>query len=356
MEIVSRNTNTLTTEIVSLLQDCGMLETSRNGPVLRFPEPVTICLTHPWERVNFSAVRDANPFFHLIEALAMLGNHNDAKFLSHFAKNILAFSDDGARFNAFYGTRLREYRTKQQTQPMDAMVWPINQLDGVIQVLRRDPMSRQAVATLWDPSDLLYDRTRDKACNLMLVFSNDNGRLRMSSYNRSNDAIWGGVMGANIVHLSLFQEYVACALGLPMGCWWHHSNNLHVYTETNGFEKWNALKTAPAVPNLYASWSLDECWYALFNTPTDKLIFDRALNGFLSDAVELVREGKLGLLVNRTYSAAFLNRVAVPMFNAWQLRKQGRHSDALELCGQIGPADWRVATQEWIKRRLLPTT
>jgi thymidylate synthase len=352
MEIKSRNTNTLMFKFISLINDTVNVvrEDSRNGPVIRFREPVTICLTNPWERVNFSPTRDGNPFFHLIEAMAMLGNLNKAKFLTHFAKNMAAFSDDGETYNAFYGSRLRAFRSKRCTYPMDSVVEPQDQLSEVIAILRQDPLSRQAVALLWDPADLMYMKTKDKACNCLLVFSIDRGRLRMSSYNRSNDGIYGGVMGANIVHLSFFQEYVAQALGLPMGEWWHHSNNLHVYEQN---EKWPDLSglTEANYQDVYPNVKTEQL-LPLFRGGSieGRKIFDAELHTFLYTALHQFKNTDLAISPN-TYADPFIGTVVVPVYNTWQAHKHGSRAVALSTVETIASPDWRVACMDWLERR-----
>lgn len=357
MEIKARNTNELMIAVISSIQQHGIREDSRNGPVLRFPEPVTICLTHPWERVNFSHVRDGNPFFHLMESLSMLGAFNNAPFLAHFAKRMLTFSDDGQKFNAFYGTRLRRYHTKAFPYPSDAVRMPQDQLAEVIEVLKADPLSRQAVCLLWDPADLSYHKTKDKACNLLLVFSNDRGKLRMSSYNRSNDAIWGGVMGANIVHLSFFQEYVACALGWPQGEWWHHSNNLHVYEAFKAGDKlepnkqWSNLAGENDVMDAYPRIDAKEI-VPLFLHEMDRSQFEQDLRGFLLNAFEAIQpKSERNLLFRASYNSPFISEVAVPMFNAWQLHRVGLDKTVDDMLATVKALDWRLACSEWIQRR-----
>ena len=57
---------------------------TRNGTALEFDSPVLIHYTHPKERVIFYQERDANPFFHLMEALWMLAGRRDVKFVDKF--------------------------------------------------------------------------------------------------------------------------------------------------------------------------------------------------------------------------------------------------------------------------------
>lgn len=338
MEIKARNTNTLQPVVYRLLQEFGVTDSSRNGPVLRFPMPVTIEITHPWERVNICPVRNANPFFHLMEALAMIGGMNSVQFMTRFAKNMANFSDDGATYNSFYGTRLL---TK----------WG-NQLVQIAHNLLKDPDSRQEVALIWDPADL-SKVTKDKACNLLLIFRiNSAGLVEMTSINRSNDAIWGGVNGANIVHLSMFQEYVACALGRQMGSWWHFSNNLHVYTEN---PQWQALKSAPVPQNPYADPLASLVRLPLFDAP-QHLRFTQRIRSFLSDAQEAIRRSDCAHLdsyqtINVQEPLPSLAQARV-IFNAWQAHKSTQFGAVTinNLLNVLPNTDWKMACQAWITR------
>jgi hypothetical protein len=320
-------------------------ESSRNGPVLVIDEPVTIILSHPWERVNFCPIRDANPFFHLIEGLAMLGNVNDVEILSRFAKRMYDFSDDGKTYNAFYGTRARAWKLHDGNL--------LDQLHWVIGTLKTDKTSRQAVVQLWDPVDLQLP-TKDKACNLCMLFYVRENQLCMTTFNRSNDAVLGGVSGANIVHLSMFQEYVATCVGLPMGRWCHVSNNLHVYIEDkktqevlqgykNSGEDPYSEKTA--IPS-YMCCHIGEV-----------TLFMHEIRTFFN----ILKEYKKGYCINADHFATpFFRRVVIVLFNAWvlhrdmHLTKQARDTIPGNYYenGQSPVLDWHLAAYNWLGRRL----
>lgn len=340
MQLRATNTNQLQQSAYRALIRNGVTEQSRNGDVLRIPEPVLFELTHPWQRVSSCPIRNANPFFHLMEAMAMIGDCNSVSFLSHFAKNMVNYSDNGRSFNAFYGTRLRSAHGDQLRQ--------------IIRNLQGSPHSRQEVALIWDHNDLSR-KTKDKACNLALIFSMDiEKRLTMTSLNRSNDGIWGYVNGANIVHLSLIHEYVACCLGVSMGSWWHLANNFHVYTDN---PQWTALREEVLadrpVYDIYQS--VKQPHQSLFESPEEGNEFDAQLDAFLSTAGNATRYP--GKQINPDhYDNDFLNDCAI-IFNAWQLHKskQAGSLDINNLLNLVRMEDWRRICQAWITRKYSPT-
>lgn len=341
MQYEGRNHNQLAPRVYHDLAQQGIAMSSRNGPVLRLPGVTTLWVERPWERVNFSPVRDCNPFFHIMEALAMLGSFNSVQFHAYFAKNMTAFSDDGERYNAYYGERLRT-------------TWG-DQLEAIIRELRRNPESRQCVAQIWDPRDL-EKNTKDKACNTQLMFSvNHIGQLEMTSINRSNDAVWGILSGANVVHLSFFQELVARAVGAPMGPWTHVSNNLHVYTSScAGAEMWQQLSVLDDSYDLYQQMNFPHV--PLFGMPSHFDMFYSAVDMFLREAMRCIEHKRLLCFepVVQKYlreSFPFIAGTAVPMFNAFHARKLGLLQDSTDALHSIEALDWATAAVGWVERR-----
>src|SRR3954462_5286059 len=117
----------------------GLREESRNGPVLVAPGPVLTEYERPCERVLFHRARDANPFFHLFEALGMLAGRNDVAWVGQYAKNMFNYSDDGEALHGAYGFRWREFSG-------------LDQLEHIVQPLREQPNSRRAVLSMWAPN------------------------------------------------------------------------------------------------------------------------------------------------------------------------------------------------------------
>lgn len=352
MEIQTRNTNTLCSPLYRAIAEQGIPESSRNGPVLRFPTPLTIVIERPWERVNFSPDRDANPFFHFVESMAMLGNVNCIPMLAWFVAKMKDFSDNGETQNAFYGSRARG----SKWDPMG--IYELDQLEQVILELREKPNSRQAVIDLWRVSDLV-SAAKDKACNVMMVFSiNPDGTVRMTTFNRSNDMIWGHGSGANVVHFSYFHEYVALSLGRKMGAWYHVSNNAHVYTAN---PQWAKVLNASQWPDFYQVdtsqlttaefdrigdglvplWEPDEDRQDWLNELNQFLTLTKHRAGILLPGFDMIVDFKCRLLKN----------TAMPMLNAWTEWKKGNKQQALRYATEIEARDWRVACLGWMGRR-----
>jgi len=217
--------NGLAMALYSLRADHDVRE-SRNGAVLAFRYPVLTEYEMPWRRVLFSPVRNANPFFHLMEALWMLAGRNDVWFPASFVPRMGGFSDDGKTLYGAYGHRW-------------LFSFGFDQIRHAAHMLKKDPTSRRSVVAMWNSgawsphgntSDSIAAATggKDVPCNTHMYFDRRDGKLNMTVCCRSNDIIWG-CYGANAVHFSILLEFMAAMVGCEMGVYRQFSNDLHLY-------------------------------------------------------------------------------------------------------------------------------
>jgi len=325
VEIKVRNVNHALSEALWKLKACGVESDSRNGPVIAFPEPVMTTYLRPKERVLFWGERDANPIFHLMESIWMMAGRRDVAFPQMFNSRIGQYSDNGEVFNAAYGHRWRRHFGRDQ-------------LLDVIYILSKDPTTRQAVMQMWDPIDLLL-QTKDKACNMSVVFDCVGGSLNMTIMNRSND-IWFGAYGANAVHFSILQEFVAKAIGLPVGVYRQFSNNLHLYTELYDAKKHLTLPPDPGDYDAYLTGI--EPMPIMGKCDGDYL-------SWLKDA-ERFCDNPFADPDIIPYTHLFFREVAYPMAMVSKVRKT-KTGDGLYWAARIMADDWRLAVYDWIERR-----
>ncbi len=106
-----------------------------------------------------------------------------------------------------------------------------NQLDYVVNELKRNPKSRRAVLSIYDGKE--HDQyAKDTPCTLNIVFTIRDNKLCMSVQMRSND-LWFGFCNDQYC-FSRLQEMVAEKLGLKVGWYYHFANNLHIYEQHMG--------------------------------------------------------------------------------------------------------------------------
>jgi hypothetical protein len=305
---------------LSYLRFNGVLAKSRPGEVLALPQPAVIEYTNPQERVLFCSKRDANPFFHLGEALWMLAGRNDAPWLDRFVSDFSArFAEEDGHQHGAYGYRWRKH-------------FNYDQLDTTVLRMKRDPTDRRIVIAMWDGFADRDTSYRDSPCNLTALPRIVNHKLQLTVFNRSNDAIWG-VFGANVVHFSILQEYLAARLGLPMGSYFQISNNLHVY-----------------VSELEKRWPPTE-FYGDYPEPVQALVDD--VGSFDDEVTRLTGLVSLGCPDDDwRWQNRFLVQTAYPLFRAHARYKAGDHRAALESAAAIVGADWRAAALLWLGRRI----
>ena len=336
-----RNVNEGLSVALSKLLDYGVERPSRNGPVLAFNIPVSTTYSNPTERVLFSPLRNANPAFHLMEALWMVAGRNDVAFPATFVKNMRSFSDDGKTFWGAYGHRWREF-----------FGW--DQIAAAIQELRDNPQSRRVVVSMWNAfhTDQIPDAPvtsdfgrgitggLDVPCNTHIYFDRRDGNLNMTVCCRSNDIIWG-CYGANAVHMSFLQEYMAAAIGCPVGWYTQISNDLHLYLDRTTREQIKPLARDAWISDGYRHWTVK---------PSPLLAEGETIHD-LADDIECLffafdRDKTPHGILTENYETAFMHSTVVPMIQAWLYRKT--KNAALDACGLIQSSDWRTAMTSWI--------
>jgi hypothetical protein len=338
--ITVRCTN-VNTGYVKGLHELAMLHVrvpSRNGPVLQMPEAFATHYAKPVERVLFDAQRDANPFFHLVEALWMLDGHCTVAPLDYYVPRMKDFSDDDLTFHGAYGHRWRH-------------AFGTDQIATVIAMLRSDATTRRAVITMWDAESDLNVASKDLPCNLVVSVQREGTRLNMCVYNRSNDAIMGHY-GANVVHFSLLQEYLALMVGCNVGWYEQVTANLHAY-ERDWNRYWPLVERFPF--NRYDSIANGRRVFAkrLITTPET---FDSECTNFM-DTLTRFHEVTSWNSNAHHYANPFLSHVAAPMTEAYKAYRDEDIPRALGVLNEArqfdGSVDWLIAGIEWLERRAL---
>lgn len=354
--IGTRNVNYALWAGARFLREQGIQQESRNGPVLRAPFPVTTVYEQPTERVLLDRHRDANPFFHLYESLWMLAGRNDLAPLTAFVKNMANFSDDGGKTQpGAYGHRWRWHFGVHGEEDMGIGMMPTwtprDQLAWAIKRLKADPNDRRVVIQMYDANvdqDAADNGGRDIPCNLMaLPAVSPEGRLDLTVFNRSNDMVWGAY-GANAVHFSVLQEFLAAAIGVPVGRYFQVSNNFHGYVATMGKAalnwQWGMGPSFPGardlqpLPDPYEAGTVlpTPMWDASFNLQE----WDVDLEMFMEDPA------RVGI------RSRFLRKVACPMVMAHRAWRKEGTAAAREVLQQMPEhCDWRAGAEVWLANR-----
>ena len=101
-----------------------------------------------------------------------------------------------------------------------------NQLDKVIEQLRSNKETRQAVISIYDGKEI-DTYSKDTPCTYAVQFTILEGKLNMTVLMRSND-LWYGFCNDQYC-FSKLQEMVSNRLEIEVGTYFHFAHNLHIY-------------------------------------------------------------------------------------------------------------------------------
>ncbi len=333
--ISARNVSEALYLAVQALETKGVEVDTRNGKALEFACPVVTSYSHSRERVLFYPMRDANPYFHLMESFWMLAGRNDVDWISKYNGRINNYSDDGVTFHGAYGHRWRNWGAKSRG------TFKFDQLEVAIHRLIHYENDRRTVIGMWDPTkDFSTDNDgKDYPCNTQIMFWVRNNTLNMTVCNRSNDMIWGAY-GANAVHMSILLEYMAARIDCAVGTYYQFSNNLHAYVDT--LEK---VKNIEPDYDPYLTLNInkkdgfsEKGSYNPKPLVDEPACFDKELQRWMNNETN-------------TYTNSYFDQVLTPMDLSWNAWKEKNVDEAVRHAENIEDLAWRKACVEWLMRR-----
>lgn len=162
---------------------------------------------------NIVSIRGISPSYLMGELLWYFSGNNKLEFISKFGSAWENLSDDGVTCNSAYGFLMK-------------YAHGFNQIEKVIEILKRDPNSRRAKINLNTPNEHVIE-TRDEPCTMCLHFMIRNNNLDCTAVMRSND-IWFG-FPYDVAFFTELQKYIAMRLGVEHGWYTHFAVSLHLY-------------------------------------------------------------------------------------------------------------------------------
>lgn len=195
-------------ELVDALKRDGRPRSPRGQLTYELPNTM-IVLEDPTKSHPVGIGRRYSPAIAAAEAACLIGGVTDPNLMMSAGSNFRMFLDLGA-LHGTYGPRIR------------------GQLPNVVERLREDRDTRQAILQVWDAR---YDQAgwvpKDLPCTLMFGFSIFDGKLEMQTTMRSNDVWWG--VAHDFPMFTALQLTVASALGLEPGRYTHTAYSFHMY-------------------------------------------------------------------------------------------------------------------------------
>jgi len=179
----------------------------------------------PRNRLVYSPLRKWDIVYGLGEFLWYASGSESLDMISYYAPSYGRFSDDGETLYGAYGPRIFVEKASIKTQFAPKSGW-----QSVVDTLKKDPDSRQAISLVWREEDMHKTDTKDYPCTVYLHFLIRDNKLCMISNMRSND-VWLGIPN-DIFCFTMLQELMASELGLDMGFYQHNDGSLHMYEST----------------------------------------------------------------------------------------------------------------------------
>lgn len=175
-------------------------------------------ISNPLNRWMINPERKHNVWSQIAESLWILTGNNKVDWLSRFLPRAINYSDDGEIWRAGYH-RIINWNDKSK----------VNQVKYCYETLKSNPLSRQAVISIWDPErECTVDASKDFPCNNWIQFLIRDNKLHMIVQVRSNDLIFG-LSGINVVEWTILHELMSSWLDVEVGDYQHQVGSLHIY-------------------------------------------------------------------------------------------------------------------------------
>lgn len=212
-------------------------EAAPRGMETREIEDAVIHINDIYHTLPLKIGRGTVPGIGAVEACQLLSGTSFPQTVIAVGPQFKNYTEDSGIFHGAYGLRTR------------------GQYDAVIDKLKNDSDSRQAVVTIWNPEYDNQPSKRDYPCTVLHQFRIRNNRLNMSVYMRSND-VWLGA-AYDFFQFTQVQIALASVLGIEPGKYAHHVGSLHIYEQHYGaaedLKKTDELVDIPSITG--SSWT-----------------------------------------------------------------------------------------------------
>jgi thymidylate synthase len=154
----------------------------------------------------------------IIELLWFLRGDTNVRWLRDQRVSIWdEWADANGDLGPVYGHQWRHWETPDGRA--------IDQIAGLVDLIRRDPASRRQIVTAWNPADL--HRMALAPCHCLFQTQVANGRLNLQLYQRSADMFLG--VPFNIASYALLTHMLAQQCGLAPGIFVWTGGDCHLY-------------------------------------------------------------------------------------------------------------------------------
>ncbi|MDA9171648.1 thymidylate synthase [Alphaproteobacteria bacterium] len=148
------------------------------------------------------------------------------------------WADENGDLGPVYGKQWRRWETPDGRK--------LDQLDEIINTIKKNPNSRRMIISAWNPSDV--GSMALPPCHCLFQFYVSNNKLSCQLYQRSADIFLG--VPFNIASYAILTNMIANVCGLSVGDFVHTLGDAHIYN--NHFDQANTqlLRDVKSLPYL----------------------------------------------------------------------------------------------------------
>ena len=188
---------------------------SRQGNFIEIRN-VQFLLTQPHKRITLNPKRPLNLISAIARFVWMIAGNDRLEDIAFYQEQVRYYSDNGLSIpGSSYGKRLFD------PQP------GIDQINSAIKVLKENPSSRRACASIWQPIDATRIMSKDLPCAFGINFEIRNEKLYSTLVMRSNNA--ATLLPTNLFEFTMLGEIVAKELGVKFGGHIHDVFSMHIF-------------------------------------------------------------------------------------------------------------------------------
>jgi thymidylate synthase len=166
----------------------------------------------------------------LRELLWYLSGEDHIRNLRQYTKIWDAWADADGNLETAYGRYWRRFPSPYQDADGSWKVREVDQIQYVLETLRREPTSRRMVVTAWEPGNA--ETSKLPPCHYSFVFNVQSGRLNCHLTQRSGDIALG--IPFNLACYATLTQMIAQEVGLAVGHFGHTIIDAHIYTADPG--------------------------------------------------------------------------------------------------------------------------
>jgi thymidylate synthase len=168
----------------------------------------------------------------LHEVLWYLSGENHIRNLRQHTKIWDAWADENGVLETAYGNYWRHFPSAKKDKNGNWIVKEIDQIQYVIDEIKRNPNSRRLVISAWEPGNATTSKL--PPCHYTFVFNVSGGKLNCHLTQRSGDIALG--IPFNLAAYSLLTQVIAQQVGLSLGQFAHTIVDAHIYIGDKGTE------------------------------------------------------------------------------------------------------------------------